>query len=127
MFDGSPETDKVIPAFVKALAEMDDVTQNKKVEAGPMRYKYADLSAVLDATRPALRTHGLGLSQYPSDDGITTVIFHESGQYLEFPALNIEPMGRDPQKVGSAISYARRSSVLSSLGVATEDVDGRKA
>lgn len=127
MFTSSTDTDKIIPAFVKALAAMTDVTKTRRVSAGPMTYTYADLSSVLDAVRPHLHANGLALSQYPSDDGVTTVIFHESGQHLSFPPLNIKPPGANPQQVGSAISYARRYSILSILGLATEDDDGRRA
>ena len=56
-----------------------------------------------------------------------TTLFHESGQWISFPPLHIEPAGRTPQNVGSAISYARRYSILSICNIATEDDDGRAA
>jgi hypothetical protein len=123
----SEESDEVIPSFVKALSAMDDVTKTKTVKAGPMTYTYADLAQVLDTVRPSLRDNGLAVSQYPSDDGVTTMVFHESGQWLRFPPLDIKPPGANPQQVGSAISYARRYSLLSILGLATEDDDGSLA
>ena len=123
----SDPADQVIGAFVKALAAMDDVTVDAKVEAGPIRYKYASLAQVLDEVRPKLRANGLVLSQAPTEIGVFTTIFHESGQWITFPPLHIEPAGKTPQNVGSAISYARRYSILSICNLATEDDDGRAA
>jgi hypothetical protein len=124
-FATSPETDKVIPAFVKALSAMEDIPRTESVSAGPMRYKFAPLNIVLDAIRPALRDNGLAISQTPSTaTGVRTTLFHESGQWISFEPLLIHPAGGTPQNVGSAISYARRYSILSILGLATEDDDG---
>ena len=124
-FTTSSETDKVIPAFVKALSAMNDIQRTESVNAGPMKYKFAPLDKVLDAARPALRDNGLAMSQTPSTaEGVTTTIFHESGQWMTFEPLLIHPAGGTPQNVGSAITYARRYAILSILGLATEDDDG---
>ena len=121
-------SDKVIPAFVKALWEMDDVAKTKKVEAGPMRYSYADLGDVLGEIRPKLKAQGLALSQSANTEfGVTTTLFHESGQWLRFAPLLIKPAGGTPQNIGSAITYARRYSAQTVMGLATEDDDGRAA
>jgi hypothetical protein len=124
----SEPSDAVIPAFVEALWEMEDVVKRNKVEAGPMRYTYADLADVLTEARPKLRKHGLALSQTASTDhGVTTSLFHKSGQWIRFAPLKLVPAGGTPQHVGSAITYARRYSILAVLGLATEDDDGRAA
>ena len=121
-------SDAVIPAFVKALWEIEDVVKRNRVEAGPMRYTYADLADVLAEARPKLRSQGLALSQTPSAEfGVTTTLFHESGQWIKFAPLKLTPGGATPQHVGSAITYARRYSALAVLGMATEDDDGRAA
>lgn len=122
----SPETDQVIPAFVKALAAMDDIPRTSRVSAGPIHYSFAPLDVVLDAVRPHLRANGLALSQIPTtSEGVFTVIWHESGQWLKFSPLLIHPVGSTPQNIGSAITYSRRYAILSILGLATEDDDGR--
>jgi hypothetical protein len=118
---------EVISAFVKALKTMKDITFDAKVEAGPMRYKYATLSQVLDEVRPKLADHGLVMSQTATEVGVSTTFFHESGEWLRFPPLYIKPAGGTPQNVGSAISYARRYSILSICNLATEDDDGHAA
>ena len=66
--------DKIMPAFVKALAAMEDVTKSKKVNAGPMKYSYADLGAVLDAVKPHLVENDLVVTQWPDSDGVHTML-----------------------------------------------------
>ena len=127
-FHSSTESDKIIPAFVQALNLMDDIPRTERVTAGPMRYSFAPLNIVLDAVRPHLRANGLAITQVPTtDQGVKTVVWHESGQWIEFDPLLILPAGGTPQNVGSAITYARRYSLLSILGLATEDDDGAAA
>ena len=77
--------------------------------------------------RPKLAKQELVLSQYVSDEGVSTVVYHETGQWISFPPLKITPVGATPQHVGSAISYARRYSILAVCGLATEDDDARVA
>jgi ERF superfamily len=124
----SPESDQVLPAFVEALWEMEDIPKRNRVEAGPMRYSYADLADVLAEVRPKLKLHGLALAQHPTTEyGVGTTLFHKSGQWISFSPLLISPAGSTPQNVGSAITYSRRYSILANLGLATEDDDGRAA
>lgn len=94
--------------------------------------KYADLSAVFDAVRPALAAQGLSVVQMPehSDDALlhlTTRILHSSGQWIEGTASI--PVGKvNAHGYGSAITYLRRYSLSAALGVvADEDDDGNKA
>ena len=124
----SEASDAIIPAFVEVLGEMDDVVKRNEVAAGPMRYTYADLGDVLAEARPKLKAHGLALVQVPTIEfGVSTTLFHKSGQWIKFAPLKIQPAGGTPQHVGSAITYARRYSILAVLGLATEDDDGRAA
>ena len=127
LWTSSADSDQVISAFVQALNDMHDIQVDRGVEAGPMRYKYATLGAVLDEVKPKLAAKGLAMSQSPTSRGVLTTIFHESGQWLRFPPLNITPVGNTPQHHGSAISYARRYSILSICDLATEDDDGAAA
>lgn len=123
----SDSTAKIIPAFVAALQTVEDVKKNRKVDAGQMRYTYADLVAVLEATKTVLATNGLAVTQSASDQGVQTVLLHQSGEWLAFPPLTIGAAQNTPQARGSAISYARRYSMLAVLGIATEDDDGKAA
>ena len=123
----SAESDKVVPAFVKALHTIEDIVRDKPVRAGAMKYNYADLATVLDEIRPKLKEQGLALSQVPTIDGVMTTLYHESGQWIAFAPLEVTPVGSGPQQQGSAITYGRRYSIMSICGMATEDDDGRSA
>jgi hypothetical protein len=95
-------------------------------------YEYADLATVLDAIRPVLAKHGLAVVQSASAErNVVTVItrlLHASGQWIE-SSLSVEAENAAPQKLGSAISYARRYGLLALAGVAPggEDDDGQQA
>jgi len=90
--------------------------------------KYATLSALVSRAAPVLASHGLAVSQLLTGDGaVTTMLLHKSGQYLE-TTLRLEPVKKDPQGVGSAITYARRYAYAAILGlVSDEDDDGNSA
>jgi hypothetical protein len=59
--------------------------------------------------------------------GITTTLIHSSGESLKFgPLAASAPV--DMQKLGSAITYARRYALVAALGIAAdEDDDGAAA
>lgn len=89
--------------------------------------KYATLADVLNEVRPVLAKHGLSFIQTPTGDGVTvtlsTLLMHSSGEWIELAPIVIRVDKVNAQGVGSAISYARRYSLSSILGVASEDDD----
>ena len=115
-------------AFIAAQKSTEAV---KKAATNPaFKSKYADLSEVVEATVPALNANGIGVIQVPGYDGelvsVTTVFVHESGASVT-GVLRMRPSKADPQGVGSAITYARRYSLLAMTGAAPEDDDGNAA
>jgi hypothetical protein len=128
--DRSETIDALAAALVKAVGELTDVPKGRQVNAGPMRYKYADLGDALGMVRPVLAKHGIAvLQQVTSEPGtvyIWTTLLHESGQYMTQAPLGMNS-GKTPQQTGSAISYGRRYALLAALGLATEDDDGQSA
>ena len=94
--------------------------------------KYATLDNIIDEVRPILSEFGLNIMQLPSGDGnkvdISTLLMHESGEWLESEVLTMIPVKKDPQGLGSAITYARRYALQSFLSLSTgEDDDGNGA
>lgn len=98
---------------------------------GSYSFQYASLDNILDKVRPILAKNGLSITQLTDSSGsLTTLLLHKSGQYI---GSNIKITGaklRDsgagsdgtsPQEYGSAITYMRRYSVTSLLGLSTED------
>jgi len=49
---------------------------------------------------------------------------HESGEMLECGILHVPAAKHDPQGYGSALTYARRYSLMAACGIAPEDDDG---
>ena len=97
---------------------------------------YATLNSVMDACRDALYSHGIWLAQLPCPApvelgsghiGLETRLTHiATGQWLS--SVTVIPLPKsDPQGLGSALTYARRYSLCTILGIITEDDDGNAA
>ena len=93
--------------------------------------KYADLSACVEAVIDALNENGIMLSQrnLETETGVTveTVFLHESGESWSSGPLHVPASKQDPQGYGSALTYARRYSLMAACGIAPEDDDGNAA
>jgi hypothetical protein len=92
--------------------------------------KYANLEAVINCAKSALDNNGLAVSQFPIMDqgycGVETILMHSSGEWISNKLL-LACKKQDPQAMGSAITYARRYSYQSVLGIPSEDDDGEKS
>jgi len=86
--------------------------------------KYADLSTIIQTVRPLLATHRLAIVQGCDGQALTTRLIHESGQWMESRLELSVPKWIDPQKVGAAITYARRYEQAAILNIAQVDDDG---
>lgn len=120
----SPE----IGELVKALAAARKTFKAIKKESVNPYYKsrYADLSAVIEATDEALAAQGIVVVQSPRLENnyavVTTMLMHSSGQWMR-DDLSM-PLGKaDAHGAGSAITYARRYAYQSFLNVAAEADD----
>ena len=90
--------------------------------------KYADLSACVEAVVDALNSAGIALVQrnIACESGVCveTVFVHESGEQFSSGPLHVPAAKADPQGYGSALTYARRYSLMAACGIAPEDDDG---
>lgn len=120
---------QIAAAFVKAKRGFGPALKDKTNPA--FRSKYADLGACLDAVEPALLDNGIALYQETFEDatGVTveTVLLHESGEAIHCGKLHVPASKQDPQGYGSALTYARRYSLMAACGIAAEDDDGNAA
>jgi hypothetical protein len=95
------------------------------------RSKYADLGACIEAVIDALHDNGIALIQHTaeSDKGIiiSTTFLHRSGEIYEAGSLFVPAAQQTPQAYGSALTYARRYSLMTACGIAPEDDDGNAA
>lgn len=129
MIELSPSVDALFPAIHKAQAVLTGVVKDGKNPA--FKSRYATLENVIDAAKPALQAADLAFTQAPGAlvDGaleITTMLMHTSGQWLR-STLHVPLSKRDPQGVGSAITYGCRYALMATLGLPPVDDDGESA
>lgn len=116
----------ISPALVKAINAIEGV---KKGAANPFfKSKYANLESVIEAAHDALAANGLAVMQGPGPmDGncitLTTRLIHTSGEWIETD-FSLPAGKMDPQAAGSAITYARRYSLMAMLNMPAVDDDG---
>jgi hypothetical protein len=92
------------------------------------KVKYADLPAIQKAIQQPLSSCGLGYYQITENGELKTVVFSEAGEKIEFYyPFNLQGKA---QEIGSAITYAKRYSLVAVLGLIVddeEDDDGNTA
>ena len=120
---------QIASAFVKAQKAFGPAL---KTNTNPhFRSKYADLSACVEAVIDALNENGIALVQqcHESQTGVIveTMFLHESGESMSCGSLHVPAAKQDPQGYGSALTYARRYSLMAACGIAPEDDDGNAA
>lgn len=123
-------------ALVAAVAELQSIPKSRTAtvptkSGGSYSYDYADLGDSLDVVRPVLAKYRLAVLQpvetVDGRTGVSTMILHASGEQMVFGPLFMPAGDGSPQAIGSSITYARRYSLLSALGLATEDDDASAA
>ena len=116
-------------ALVKAMAQIEGASKDS---INPhFRNKYADLASVTDAIKKPLNENGLAYSQIihrvEGGVGVETIIIHESGETMSNGITFVPAPKNDPHGYGSALTYARRYSLMAACGIAPEDDDGNTA
>src|SRR5262245_41343413 len=122
-------------ALAKAQAEL--VNPEKSLTAtirvagpgeGERTFRYAPLSSGLDIVRKTLGQHEIATVQSTAIDqasgivNLTTVLAHASGEWIasDWPVCPIAEMA-SPQRMGAALTYARRYALFTLVGIAGED------
>jgi hypothetical protein len=120
---------KIAAALVKAQKSFAPAL---KTNTNPhFRSKYVGLDGCVEAVIDALNENGIYLMQsnHEADDGVIveTVFIHESGETVSAGKLHVPASKLDAQGFGSALTYARRYSLMAACGIAPEDDDGNAA
>lgn len=125
----SEQTDKLMPAVIKAWASIEAAVKNS---TNPhLKNHYADLASLMDAVKQPMVDNGLAVFQpVAAVEGdlpavaVDTYIMHTSGQWM-MSSFSMVSVDRKPQAVGATITYLRRYALGAMLGmVAEEDDDG---
>lgn len=125
----SEKCDIVLSKLMKAKQEIGTVKKDSK---NPFhKSNYASLNAYIDASEDHLINNGLILVQagngsFSEPIIVATLIHPESGQWLKsyLPILNPK---LDSQGLGASVTYMRRYSIATLLGLVSEDDDGETA
>src|SRR6476660_3722389 len=122
-------------ALAKAQAEL--VNPEKSLTAtirtgrageGERTFRYAPLSSGLDIVRKILGQHEIATVQSTAIDQaagivkLTTMLAHASGEWIasDWPVCPVAETA-NPQRMGAALTYARRYSLFTLVGIAGED------
>src|SRR5213083_1189283 len=122
-------------ALAKAQAEL--INPEKSLTAtirtgrpgdGERSFRYAPLSSGLDIVRKTLGQHEIATLQTTAIDqtagmvNLTTTLAHASGEWIasDWPVCPIAET-TNPQRMGAALTYARRYALFTLVGIAGED------
>jgi hypothetical protein len=122
-------------ALAKAQAEL--INPEKSLTAtirtgrpgdGGRSFRYAPLSSGLDIVRKTLGQHEIATVQTTAIDqtagmvNLTTTLAHASGEWIasDWPVCAIAETA-NPQRMGAALTYARRYALFTLVGIAGED------
>ena len=119
-------------ALSKAQAEMPAIKFDSKNPF--LKNDYASLGAIIAGARPVIAKHGLSVSQLTFGEdgvaGVETVLMHTSGEWISQSIsmpIGDEKGKSNAQVAGSIVTYLRRYSLASILGIySDEDGDGNK-
>jgi hypothetical protein len=94
----------------------------------PQSFRYASLSSGLDIIRKALGGQQIAVAQTTHIDqtnnmvNLNTVLLHTSGEWIssDWPVCQLSETSA-PRRMGAALTYARRYSLFTMVGIAGED------
>ena len=112
-------------ALAKAQAEFGAVTTTSRVTFKNVDFKFAPLSEILGAVRPALNKYGLTLTQqtkhipFGNANGlkVVTTLLHESGASYAIESVPVFYNVNDIKNLGAQVTYLRRYEVKTLLGI----------
>jgi ERF superfamily len=134
-----PRSSETVAALASALAkaQAELINPEKSLTAtirtgrpgdGERSFRYAPLASGLDIVRKTLGQHEIATLQTTAIDqtagmvNLTTTLAHASGEWIasDWPVCPIAETA-NPQRMGAALTYARRYALFTLVGIAGED------
>src|SRR5204862_2861905 len=119
---------KAQAGLVNPVKSLTATIRTGRMGEGERSFRYAPLSSGLDIVRKALGQHEIATVQTTEIDqargivSLTTMLAHASGEWIasDWPVC---PMAEtaNPQRMGAALTYARRYALFTLVGIAGED------
>ena len=110
------------------------VKQPFKDKSNPFfKSKYVPLESVVEVITEEAPKHGIAFFQSPCNDdngriGVSTLVTHESGEYIEFAPVFMNAEKNNAQGGGALLTYLRRYTLSAVFGITSdEDDDGNAA
>lgn len=124
-----------IVELAKALAKFQsEVKQPLKDANNPFfKSKYVPLENVVEAITTTAGPLGLSFTQWATTTengtpGVSTLVMHDSGEWIEYPPIYAKPQKADAQGIGSVITYLKRYALSAVFGITSDsDDDGNAA
>jgi hypothetical protein len=134
-----PRSSETVAALASALAKaqaelvnpeksLTATTHTGRLGEGKRSFRYAPLASGLDIVRKTLGQHEIATLQTTAIDqpagmiNLTTTLAHASGEWIasDWPVCPIAETA-SPQRMGAALTYARRYALFTLVGIAGED------
>jgi len=91
------------------------------------KFSYASLPNILNSVTPELKKNGLRIVQTIHESGVRTVLFHESGEFIDDHSKP-DVIFSSIQDWAAGITYQRRYAIVTILGlIAEDDQDGKQS
>lgn len=127
----SETTGKIAEALSKVQG---GIKPAKRTQSNPFfKSTYADLASCYEACSELLSKNGIAIFQGADSEAgdvdsivLDTTLLHVSGEWIT-SSLRMPLVKKDPQAVGSLITYARRYALCAAIGLASEDDDAESA
>ena len=111
----------LLSSFVNVQAKLEQPSKDKDGYG----YKYADLNGVIKQIQKASEGKDIAFLQQPvtvgGDTGVHNYLFNSKGAIFDFGTYLLPIGAPNPQKYGTALTYARRYSISAIYGIASED------
>ncbi|MBP0930913.1 ERF family protein [Listeria innocua] len=125
-------SESVIELSVALSKFQEKVEQPAKTANNPFfKSSYVPLENVISAVKKHAPDLGLSYIQIPLTEenkvGVKTILMHSSGEFVEFDPFMLPLDKNTAQGAGSALTYARRYTLSSAFGIASDEDDGNGA
>lgn len=115
---------KIVEALINAQSGIKHAI--KDAQNPHLKNTYATLESVIDATKAELLKNDIIVLQSPENNALITRLQHKSGEFVE-NILELRLSKNDMQGFISAVTYGRRTALVSLLNIAQADDDGNLA
>jgi hypothetical protein len=126
----SESVESLLPALIEVQGAMTTPKKSRQGQTGNQKYKYADLSDIMEILQPLFFKHNLFIS-HPFEVGdnwikVSTQLRHKSGEWVESGSLVLKGNVSNEKEQGKLLTYGKRYSLCALMGIAAdEDTDGR--